>query len=62
MSLSTHQIVGLITFIILGIFAMLAYASTWAEPRELPEDEDASDRARAGRLDAIIANIDVERL
>lgn len=63
MTLSTHQMVGLATLIIIGILAMLAYSSVWAEPRELPEDEDedAADRARAGHLDAIIANIDAER-
>lgn len=52
--MSTLQTFGLIVVIFLGILAVLAYASTWAEPQDydpVPPEKDF-----------VMPDIDVERL
>lgn len=45
-----------------GVLAFLAYASTWAEPRESEEMNDTEVRGLAGALQRMFEKIGEERL
>lgn len=52
----------LFAVILVGILAMLAFASTWAEPRNKPEPTPEEAGILAQALAALISKINAERM